>query len=219
MWSTQSAPPRRAPAADVAAVQRELNGELAASGYPPLVVDGVGGPRTRQAVGAVALMAALRGAPAPHRRVIVDRVTQVLVAADLHGVRLVAPVSTGAPESPTRLVDSVAAFRYEPASDNAGWRNSTTFPVGPDDPRGGNMYRPVYFDRGQAIHGSDRVPPSPSSHGCVLVDPAVQDALVRWLGLDGVVEAVWSTEVIDLRVTVRDGDITLPVRLNGEHEL
>lgn len=202
--------PTRVGPSDVELVQRRLGEVLAPYGYPPLCVDGVVGPRTRQAAGAAALVAAVLREPATHRRVIVDRSTQAMVAADASGVVLVAPVSTGAPEHPTRLSDAVQAFRYEPAADNAGWRNSTTFPVGPEDPHGGNMYRPVYFDRGQAIHGSDRVPPVPSSHGCVLVDPAVQDRLVRWLGLDDVLDAVWSTDVIDLRVTVYDGPDDAP---------
>lgn len=191
--------------ADVARLQERLNTTLAAYRFPALRVDGVVGPRTRQAAGAGALLDRALHEPAAHRRVIVDRLAQALVATDGEQVVLVAPVSTGSPGSETRLGIEQRAFRYEPACDNAGWRNSTTFPVEPDDPRGGNMYRPVYFDRGQAIHGSDKVPPEPSSHGCVLVTPDVQDRLVRWIGLDDVRDAVWSADVIDLRVTVCEG--------------
>ena len=28
------------------------------------------------------------------------------------------------------------------------------------------MYKPLYFDNGQAIHGANTVPTSPASHGC-----------------------------------------------------
>ena len=65
------------------------------------------------------------------------------------------------------------------------------------------MYRPIYFSRGQAIHGSDRVPPHPATQGCVCVIPEHQDLVVRWLGLDGIDDALWDADRIDLTVTVR----------------
>ncbi|MGB5951385.1 MAG: L,D-transpeptidase family protein [Ornithinimicrobium sp.] len=41
----------------------------------------------------------------------------------------------------------------------------------------GKMYRPSYFDRGRAIHGSLFIPPYPDSHGCCRVSTAAADLL------------------------------------------
>ncbi|MCG7428068.1 peptidoglycan-binding protein [Helcobacillus sp. ACRRO] len=41
----------------------------------------------------------------------------------------------------------------------------------------GNMYRPAYYDRGWAIHGSNSIPPYPASHGCSRVSTAAADML------------------------------------------
>jgi hypothetical protein len=45
------------------------------------------------------------------------------------------------------------------------------------------MYKPLYFDRGQAIHGANNVPTSPASKGCARLRVEHQDLLVQWLGL------------------------------------
>ncbi|MGB3734709.1 MAG: L,D-transpeptidase, partial [Ilumatobacter sp.] len=74
-------------------------------------------------------------------------------------------------------------YRSDPASDNDGWHNSTDFPVPEDNPLNGNMYKPMYFDNGQAIHGANNVPTTPQSKGCVRLSPAHQDTLINWLGL------------------------------------
>ena len=70
------------------------------------------------------------------------------------------------------------------------------------------MYRPLYFDRGQAIHGANNVPTSPQSKGCARLRPSHQDALVAWLGLDGIGGATNSSNRIGVRVSVR-GDYAL----------
>ena len=41
----------------------------------------------------------------------------------------------------------------------------------------GELYRPAYFYRGWAVHGSKSVPAYPASHGCLRVTNAVQDRL------------------------------------------
>ena len=41
----------------------------------------------------------------------------------------------------------------------------------------GTMYRPKYFHRGWAVHGSGHVPPWPASHGCV----RVSNAAISWI--------------------------------------
>jgi len=49
----------------------------------------------------------------------------------------------------------------------AGWQNGVL----------GAMWRPTYFYRGWAIHGSSEVPPYPASHGCARVRPDAMDML------------------------------------------
>lgn len=41
----------------------------------------------------------------------------------------------------------------------------------------GRMYRPAYYDRGWAIHGSNSIPPYPASHGCARLSVAATDHL------------------------------------------
>lgn len=45
------------------------------------------------------------------------------------------------------------------------------------------MYRPRYFHRGYAVHGSPSVPPQPASHGCARVTPAAMDRLCQADGI------------------------------------
>ena len=45
----------------------------------------------------------------------------------------------------------------------------------------GELYRPAYFYRGWAIHGSNSVPPYPASHGCIRVTNPAQDRLFNLL--------------------------------------
>ncbi len=44
----------------------------------------------------------------------------------------------------------------------------------------GSLYRPAYFDRGRALHGSTSIPPYPASHGCCRLSTAAADLL--WSG-------------------------------------
>ncbi|MGY5765476.1 L,D-transpeptidase family protein [Brachybacterium sp. DNPG3] len=41
----------------------------------------------------------------------------------------------------------------------------------------GNLYRPGYYDRGWAIHGSNSIPSYPASHGCCRISVAASDML------------------------------------------
>lgn len=41
----------------------------------------------------------------------------------------------------------------------------------------GNLYRPGYYDRGWAIHGSNSIPTYPASHGCCRVSVGASDKL------------------------------------------
>ena len=72
-----------------------------------------------------------------------------------------------------------------------------------DNPLNGNMYKPLYFDNGQAIHGANNVPTSPQSKGCARLTPSDQDQLVAWLGLSDIGGSTYSKDRIGVTVTVR----------------
>ena len=67
------------------------------------------------------------------------------------------PTSTGEPGHETFNVRA-RAFRFDPALENDGWHDSSSFPVEIDNPLNGNMYKPIYFNEGQAIHGAEYIP-------------------------------------------------------------
>jgi hypothetical protein len=195
----------------VEAQQEHLNLLFDGLGIEPLLVDGISGPVTRQRLCAArlvlglptstadmlpgseeeAVLFAARTLPIPYtsaivspRWILIDRTCQMMfVGRGTEAVDLVFATSTGQAEFPTRLQDRSPAFRYNPVLHNNGWHNSTTYPVAADNPLNGNMYKPLYFDGGQAIHGANNVPRSPASHGCARLRVADQDLLVAWLGL------------------------------------
>ena len=76
-------------------------------------------------------------------------------------------------------------------------------PVAIDNPLNGNMYRPLYFDGGQAIHGANNVPTSPQSKGCSRLRLEHQDALVSWLNLSEARTPGWSENQIAVTVNVQ----------------
>ena len=215
----------------VAAQQAKLNALFGAHGMPGLDVDGSSGRLTEQQLCAarVALglpasradmdpgsaeeqaLMGLTALPIPAapptgsgRWVLIDQTCQVLFAGE-GGGRLVFAfrTSTGQAGYETRDQDGARAFRYDPATDNGGWHNSIDYPVSVDNPLNGNMYKPIYFDRGQAIHGANNVPTSPQSKGCARLPVDSQQALVDWLGLGGAGSPIWDAGQIDLTVDVQ----------------
>jgi hypothetical protein len=216
----------------VTAQQTKLNELLVPYGFPEMPVDGVSGPVTRRALCASrlalglpvnrsdmapgspeeALLLATPALPIPPnvategRWIFIDLTCQVLLTGDGPDVLVnVFPTSTGEPGFETRLQEQTRAFRFNPALDNGGWHESSIYPVPEDNPLNGNMYKPLYFDNGQAIHGANNVPTSPQSKGCARLKPADQDRLVAWLGLDTVSGATYSKDRIGVTVTVRGG--------------
>jgi hypothetical protein len=199
--------------AAVKSQQTKLNALFAGYGIRDLQVDGVSGPVTRQRLCAArlglaldvtltdmepgsdeegALMAAdnlaipFTTAALSERWILMDRTCQIMFAGEgATQLKYVFPTSTGSQGFETRDQDRSRVFRYDPALDNDGWHNSTDFPVAIDNPLNGNMYRPLYFDGGQAIHGANNVPTTPQSKGCARLRPGNQDMLVAWLGLEG----------------------------------
>ena len=216
----------------VTAQQTKLNELLVPYGFPEMPVDGVSGPVTRRALCASRLALGLPvnradmvpGSPEEQqllatttlpippnvatdgRWIFIDLTCQILLTGEGPD-RLVNvfPTSTGEPGYETRLQERTRAFRFNPALDNGGWHESSLYPVPEDNPLNGNMYKPLYFDNGQAIHGANNVPTSPQSKGCARLKPADQDRLVAWLGLDTMTGATYSKDRIGVTVTVRGG--------------
>jgi hypothetical protein len=215
--------------ASVTAQQAKLNELLVPYGFPEMPVDGVSGPVTRRALCATRLalgfpvtradmapgsveeqfLLATAALPMPPsvatdgRWIFIDLTCQVLLAGEgADRLVFVFPTSTGETGYETRLQERRAATRFNPALQNGGWHNSSSYPVAEDNPLNGNMYKPLYFDRGQAIHGANNVPTSPQSKGCARLRPANQDALIGWLGL-GDVNGMVGRDRIAATVTVR----------------
>jgi lipoprotein-anchoring transpeptidase ErfK/SrfK len=65
------------------------------------------------------------------------------------------------------------------------------------------MYRPLYFDGGQAIHGANNVPRSPASHGCARLRVDHMNMFIDWLGLGGVTGGTYDSGRINLTVNVQ----------------
>ncbi len=222
---------RLAPPTDaVTAQQTELNELFAKYSLLPLDVDGDSGSYTRQAICAarmglglpvhnghltpgsteeVAIFAATElaipvGAPTDAAKwILVDQTCQVIFIGEGDDrVVDVFPTSTGQPGYETRTV-STRAFRFDPATDNGGWHDSATFPVKGDNALNGNMYKPLYFNDGQAIHGAGFIPPDPRSKGCARTFPKHQDMIIKWLGLDTMAQATWDPDVIGVTVVVQ----------------
>jgi LysM repeat protein len=217
--------------------QNELNELLSATSMPPLTVDGDSGKLTRQAVCAArmalgfpvhnrhlvpgseeeaAIFAATElripeGAPTDTDRwILVDQTCQVIFIGEGNDrVVDVFPTSTGEEGHETFNVRA-RAFRFDPAVDNEGWHDSSSFPVSVDNPLNGNMYKPIYFNDGQAIHGAEFIPPFPRSKGCARTFPKHQDLILAWLGLQDMTEATWKAADIDVTVEVRGRYRDLP---------
>ena len=211
----------------VANQQTKLNELLSPYGFPEMPVDGESGPVTRRGLCAARLALGLpvnrsdmepgsveeqllldsTTLPIPPnvatdgRWIFIDLTCQVMLTGEgFDRLVHVFPTSTGEAGYETRLQERTRAFRFNPALNNGGWHESSIYPVADDNPLNGNMYKPLYFDRGQAIHGANNVPTSPQSKGCARLRPSHQDALVGWLGLDGPTS---SRDRINATVTVR----------------
>ena len=127
-----------------------------------LARDGKAGPAVRAAL-------ATATAPAPlvpaggATRVEVDVPRQVLLLYKGGALARIVAVSTGSgrrycvDDECARAVTPGGAYRISRRID--GWRTS----------RLGELYNPLYFNGGIAIHGAPSVPATPASHGCVRI--------------------------------------------------
>ena len=218
-------------ASGVEAQQQKLNELFGPYGMRRLDVDGVSGRMTRQLLCAARLSLGLPvsredmapgspeeqwlmastgllippGAPVQAGRwALVDEHCQVMFTGEGNArLVFVFPTSTGTDEFPTRDQNASRSFRYDPAPENGGWHDSADYPASVDNPLNGNMYKPIYFDGGLAIHGANTVPTAPASHGCARLRIADQDALIAWLGLQDVTRQLWDNRSqIGLTVTI-----------------
>lgn len=210
--------------------QEKLNELFAPFATAPLTVDGISGPLTGQRLCAarVALgldpsvadlqpgsierttLFAATELPTPtstatgsDRWALIDRTCQWMFLGAGPDLVFAFPTSTGTDGFETRAQDRAAVFRYNPAVDNGGWHDSTEYPVGVDNPLNGNLYKPLYSDLGQAIHGANNVPPEPASKGCARLSVTNQQRLLDWLGLLDAAEETWRKQEINLTVNVQ----------------
>ena len=210
--------------------QAELNELFADTSMLPLDLDGDSGNYTRQAACAArmglglpvhnghivagsddeaAIFAATElripaGAPVEASKwILVDQTCQVIFTGEGNDrVVDVFPTSTGEPGFETYSTRAFA-FRYDPAIENGGWHDSSSFPSDVDNPLNGNMYKPLYFNDGQAIHGANYIPPFPRSKGCARTFPLHQDMIIEWLGLADRTDVTWNAGEIGVTVVVQ----------------
>jgi lipoprotein-anchoring transpeptidase ErfK/SrfK len=217
-------------ASNVERQQDKLNEMFAGYGIADLAVDGVSGKQTGQRLCAARLalgedttigdmmpgsneQAALFAAatlPTPNSTaieseqwVLIDRTCQIMFIGTGADTTFVFPTSTGSEGFETRDQDRAEAFRFNPALDNGGWHDSSEFPTGVDNPLNGNLYKPLYFDLGQAIHGANNVPTTPQSKGCARLRVADQNTFVAWLGLDTATGETWRKPEMNITVNVQ----------------
>ncbi len=223
--------------ANVERQQAKLNELFAGYSLPELAVDGVSGSLTGQRLCAARLALGLDTTigdmapgsaeqttlfasdtlPTPNstaieseRWVLIDRTCQMMFIGTGTDTTFVFPTSTGSEGFETRDQDRSAAFRFNPALDNGGWHDSSEFPVGVDNPLNGNLYKPLYFDLGQAIHGANNVPPTPQSKGCARLRVDDQNTFVGWLGLDDATGETWRKDEMNVTVNVQGEFIPRP---------
>jgi peptidoglycan hydrolase-like protein with peptidoglycan-binding domain len=103
-------------------------------------------------------------------RVEVDLDRQILFLVDEQGAVSILNISSGSGKT-YKKPDGGESIAYTPTGDFVVERRVD----GLREAALGSLYRPLYFDRGWAIHGSSSVPGYPASHGCVRTSNADQD--------------------------------------------
>ena len=170
----------------VVALQRRLS-EL---GYWCGSADGVFGHLTQQAVWGLQKVAGLSrdavvgpmtwGALDAGRRpspriggttIEVDKARQIVMVVGSGALRMTLNTSTGSGE---RYFSGTWKTAYTPTGTYSIYSRYTS---GWQDGPLGSMWRPAYWYKGWAIHGSTSIPPYPASHGCVRVSTAAMNLL------------------------------------------
>ena len=212
----------------IKAEQTRLNQLLVPLGMMALTVDGIAGDRTKQGLctarwlmGLPETFAVMQpgsdeekilmtaglsvpdGTPANAARWgYINQTCQSAIYGEKGTIVFVFPDSTGKALTATDN-GTYKAFRYDPAVANAGWHNSSEFPVDTNSTLLGNMYKPIYFKDGKAVHGALNVPPLPASHGCVRNVVTNQDKLVTWLGYDGITAETFNAKILNFTIVIK----------------
>ncbi|NHA69830.1 murein L,D-transpeptidase [Phycicoccus sp. CMS6Z-2] len=132
-----------------------------------LTPDGVVGPKTRRALErGVTPKARLEGTG-----VEIDLSRQVLMLVRGGTVWRTLNTSTGSGEQYESNGHTSTA--YTPTGTFSVFRDVD----GQDDSDLGELWRPKYFHRGWAVHGSPSIPPYPASHGCARLSDAAIDMI------------------------------------------
>jgi peptidoglycan hydrolase-like protein with peptidoglycan-binding domain len=155
----------------------EVNGSYGAQTYAAVMAfqkhegldpDGHTGPITIAALRAGLTQPGARGGPTPRIEIDLDRQVAFVVAPD--GQTRVVNVSSGNGERYARPQGGTATANTPTGSFDIE-RRIDGVRVAPL----GQLYRPLYFKGGFAIHGSSNVPGYPASHGCVRTTNPDQD--------------------------------------------
>lgn len=127
-----------------------------------LTRDGADGPETRAALARASRPGPMVPGGAPNR-IEVDVARQVLFHWVNGSLARILPVSTGNNEE--YCVEGECEVAVTPGGTFRIGRKAAGLEVGPL----GELWWPMYFNRGIAIHGSPSVPAYPASHGCVRI--------------------------------------------------
>ncbi|WP_245861933.1 peptidoglycan-binding protein [Phycicoccus duodecadis] len=129
--------------------------------------DGIVGPKTRAALTAgTRPRATLSG-----NGIEIDLERQVLMVVRQGAPTVILNTSTGSGEQYTSKGHTSTA--YTPTGTFTVFRQVD----GQDDSDLGSLWRPKYFYRGWAVHGSPSIPPYPASHGCARLSNAAIDMI------------------------------------------
>lgn len=131
--------------------------------------DGVVGPKTYRALDA---------GTRPSRRITtgvgfeVDLKKQIIIATTGGSLAYILNTSTGSGKR------YYSGGRWKTATTPKGsFRMYSLYSRGWQSGPLGSLYRPGYYDRGWAIHGSNSIPSYPASHGCSRISTAASDML------------------------------------------
>lgn len=134
-----------------------------------LSADGVVGPKT---------YAAIASGARPSRKITsgvgfeVDLARQIIVATTGGKLSYILNTSTGSGKR------YYSGGRWKTATTPTGdFTMYSLYSKGWQSGPLGSLYRPGYYDRGWAIHGSNSIPSYPASHGCCRISVAASDML------------------------------------------